>query len=76
MGQINFYVPANIEEKIKTSAKKKRQSVSEFVAEVIKREMGLRSGWPEGYFQEVIGSWEGDFPELVNLPTEERDWPE
>lgn len=33
-------------------------SVSQFVAETTQRE--THSGWPEGYFERVVGKWRGE----------------
>ncbi len=57
MAQLHFYVPDDIAARIRRRAKSRRLSVSRFLAEIVKRELG--DDWPEGYFEEVIGGWEG-----------------
>jgi hypothetical protein len=34
--------------------------VSRYLAELVQREVG--GGWPEGYFEAVVGRWQGDAP--------------
>ena len=76
MGQLNFYVPLNIEESIRKAAKECDQPVSAYLADLVKGHLSLKSQWPSGYFEKVIGGWEGEFPDIDDLPAVERDWPE
>lgn len=68
MPQLHLYVPEDVAAKVREKAKARKLTVSRYLAEVIKREVG--EGWPEGYFDRVCGNWEGEFPELT------RDEPE
>lgn len=70
MPQLHLYVPEEVAEKLKQKAKAKNLSLSKYLAEVVQRE--TRTGWPEGYFEEVAGGWIGDFEEPEELPLEER----
>lgn len=76
MGQLNFYVSASIEEIIKKAAKSSSQPVSAYLADIVKQHLSIKSEWPSNYFEKVIGGWEGEFPEIEDLPSQERDWPE
>lgn len=76
MAQLNFYVPDDIEEKIKKEAKKNGKSVSTYVADLIKIHVSGTPGWPKGYFESVVGKWVGDLTDMEDLPAQERDWPE
>jgi hypothetical protein len=72
MPQLHFYVPDEIAKRIKEKAKARNMSVSKFVAETMQRETHL--GWPEGYFEQVVGKWQGEPLERPEqLPLEERD---
>lgn len=72
MPQLHFYVPDKIAKRIKEKAKARNMSVSKFVAETMQRETHL--GWPEGYFERVVGKWQGEPLERPKqLPLEERD---
>ena len=72
MPQLHFYVPEDVAKRIQEEAKAKQMSVSRFVAETMKRE--THAGWPEGYFERVIGKWEGEPLERPEqLPFEERE---
>ena len=72
MPQLHLYVPDAVAEKLREQAKARNMSLSRYLAEIVQSETG--TGWPEGYFDEVIGGWQGeslDRPEQPEL--EERD---
>ena len=58
MVQLQLYVPENVAVRIRENAKKKGLSVSRYLAEIVRKE--LEDGWPEGFFEEVVGGWKGD----------------
>jgi hypothetical protein len=58
MPQLHCYVPEIIATKVQQQAQAAGVSVSHYLAELIKREIGI--GWPEGYFEDVIGGWQGE----------------
>jgi hypothetical protein len=55
MPQLHFYVPDKLAEKIKAKAEQEGKSVSSFLAELVKSKVS--PGWPEGYWEEVVGAW-------------------
>jgi len=57
MAQMHFYIPDVFAEEIKRRAKDARLPVSRYLGDLVKREIG--SGWPENYFERVIGGWQG-----------------
>jgi hypothetical protein len=57
MPQIHFYVPRDLASKINDKATESGMSTSRYVAEIVKRD--LASDWPEGFFDEVAGGWQG-----------------
>jgi hypothetical protein len=71
MPQLHFYVPDEIAQQLRAKAKAKNMSVSKYVAGIVEREVG--QGWPADYFHEVVGGWVGDFPDIEDLPLEERE---
>jgi post-segregation antitoxin (ccd killing protein) len=71
MPQLHFYVPDEVAQLIQERAKAKNLSVSRFIAETMQRE--IHAGWPEGYFEKVVGEWQGEFKEPEDLPLEARD---
>lgn len=72
MAQLHFYVPDDVAKRIQEKAKARNLSVSKFIAETMKRE--TFSAWPKGYFERVIGKWEGEPLERPEqLPYEERE---
>ena len=72
MPQLHLYVPDDVAERVKQRAEARGLSVSGFLGELVKRELG--AGWPDGYFDQVVGGWDGEAlerPEQGEL--EERD---
>jgi len=56
--QLHFYVPDEIGERIKACAKARGLPVSRYLADLAQRE--VVQGWPEGFFDRVIGAWHGE----------------
>ena len=69
MPQLHFYVPKDLAERIQKEAQSAQQSVSSYLAELVKREMAPT--WPEGFFDDVVGGWHGE--ELQRLPQGEYE---
>lgn len=71
MPQLHLYVPEELASEIARRAQALGMSVSRFLAEVVGRDIG--SGWPEGYFEDVIGGWRGEpLERAAQLDYEER----
>lgn len=58
MPQLHLYIPDDLAERIQNEAQAANVSVSRYLAELVRREMTPE--WPEGYFEEVIGGWQGE----------------
>jgi hypothetical protein len=58
MPQLHFYIPDEMARAIKEKARATGLPVSRYVAAVVRREIG--DGWPRGFFDEVIGGWQGE----------------
>ena len=58
MPQINLYVPHDVALELRKRAKAQGLSLSRYLAHLAKREVG--SGWPPGYFEAVLGGWQGE----------------
>jgi hypothetical protein len=69
MPQLHFYVPKEVAERIQKEAQSAHQSVSSYLAELVKREMAPT--WPEGFFEDVVGGWHGE--ELQRQPPGEYE---
>jgi|GEM_PF-1095997 len=70
MGQLNVYVPDDLEEKIKEEAKREGRSVSAFVLEAVKNRIE-----PDQWSAEFLTMMESsptDFPEVIDLPLQKR----
>jgi hypothetical protein len=59
MPQLHFYVPDPVAKKIKERAATYGVSTSKYLAELVQRDLAI-SDWPEGFFDKVVGSWQGD----------------
>ena len=71
MPQLHFYVPNDVAEQIKRRATQANQTVSRYVAELVKRD--AIQGWPEGYFESFSGSPpDPTFKHEPSGPPEER----
>jgi hypothetical protein len=57
MAQLHFYVPAEMAKQLRARARALGLSVSRYLATVVRRELG--DGWPEDFFDKVIGRWQG-----------------
>ena len=51
MAQLHFYVPDDLAEQIKARAAQAKMPISRYVAELVKRDVGL--GWPKDYFKRI-----------------------
>jgi hypothetical protein len=58
MPQLHLYLPENIASEVRRRAEAQGQSVSKYLAALVRRDVGL--GWPEGFFDEVVGGWKGE----------------
>ncbi|WP_287127923.1 hypothetical protein [Candidatus Cyanaurora vandensis] len=58
MAQVCFYLPDEEQQRLLQRATAQGLSLSKYMAQLVRREM--KTGWPEGYFQHVLGSWQGD----------------
>ena len=58
MPQLHFYVPEQVAERVRLEANAAGLTISQYLAELVKRE--LHPGWPEGFFEEVVGGWQGE----------------
>ena len=57
MAQLHFYVAQEIEDELRRRARLEGLSLSRYLAELVQRQ--IASGWPDGYFEEVAGGWNG-----------------
>ncbi len=57
MPQLHAYVPARLADRLRARARARGVPVSRHLADLIQRDVG--SGWPEGFFAEVVGRWRG-----------------
>jgi hypothetical protein len=58
MAQLHCYVPENIAQRAQRRAAQSGLSLSRYLAELVKRDIGADASWPEGYFDN-FGKWEG-----------------
>ena len=71
MTQLSCEVPEPLARRVEEKACEVHLSVSEYLVKLLEREVG--DGWPEGYFENVIGSWQGDLERPEQLDNEQRE---
>ncbi|OFZ68755.1 MAG: hypothetical protein A2Z01_07285 [Betaproteobacteria bacterium RBG_16_58_11] len=59
MAQLHFYVPDEVEAQIRNKASQAQLPLSRYLANLVKQEAGQPSQWPQGYFEQVFGQWQG-----------------
>ena len=60
MSQLHFYVPDAVEKKLRARAKQANQTLSRYLAELVKQQASEPGEWPEDYFETVFGQWQGE----------------
>ena len=58
MPQLHLYVPEGLAAEVARRASARGLSVSRYLAELIQRQ--VQTAWPKGYFEEVVGAWQGE----------------
>ena len=58
MTQLHCYVPEEIARQIQRRAERYGLSLSRYLAELVKRDAGAGTDWPEGYF-DLFGKCQG-----------------
>ena len=72
MPQLHLYVPDTTAELLKRRAEERGLTLSKYLAEVAGREVANES-WPEGFFENVLGAWEGELQRPPQGYYEERE---
>lgn len=60
MSQLHFYVPDEVEKKLRARAKQANLTLSRYLAELVKHQAHQPDEWPDGYFETVFGQWQGE----------------
>jgi hypothetical protein len=72
MPQLHCYVPEEIAQQAQCRATQSGLSLSRYLAELVKKDTGANTAWPEGYF-DIFGKWEGaPLARPATAPLEER----
>ncbi len=71
MAQVTLYFPDELEKQLRRAAKRAKKSLSAYVVDLTKERIAP-ARWPKALL-DTYGSWEGPFPEVAELPFEERD---
>lgn len=69
MPQLNLYVNDELAERIRRAADEADLSVSRYLAELVRG--AVETEWPEGFFEEVVGGWQGEPLERASQGTVE-----
>jgi hypothetical protein len=73
MAQLHFYVPDEVEKEIRRKAAEAKLPLSRYLAELVKREAHISQSWPEGYFEDVFGTWAGELKRPPQGHLEDRE---
>ena len=72
MPQLHLYVSKEIAAEVKRRADRQGISASRYLADMVRREVA--DEWPDGFFEQVIGGWQGaPLRRPEQLPLERRD---
>lgn len=71
MPQVHLYLSEQKVEVLKRRARAKGMSLSKYLAELVTHD--IADAWPEGYFTEVLGSWEGNLERPAQGSFETRE---
>ena len=66
---LHLYVPEDVAQLLGERARREGVSLSCFLAGLAKRE--VESRWPDRYFDEVIGKWEGELARPSQLASQQ-----
>ena len=58
MTRLTLELPEEVAAEVKRRAEGHGVSLSRFVTDLVQRE--VRRGWPERFFEEVVGGWKGE----------------
>lgn len=72
MPQLHLYVPDTTAELLKRRAEERGLTLSKYLAEVVRKEADAEE-WPEGFFEDVLGAWEGELQRPPQGLYEERE---
>ena len=68
MAQLDKYDSDELAARLKAEAQQATLPLSRYVESQLTRREG--DAWPEGYFEKACGFWQGEFPEIEDLPAE------
>lgn len=72
MPQLNIYVPQAMARALRQRARREKRSLSALVVGLLD-ERTAQTGWPEGFFESIVGQWHGSMPRITRRAAEERD---
>ena len=72
MAQLNIYVPEEMANALKRRARRERRSLSALVVALLDDRASTEQ-WPKGFFETVLGHWQGPLGRIERRPAEERD---
>ncbi|CAN5331979.1 hypothetical protein BH24PSE2_BH24PSE2_20780 [soil metagenome] len=60
MSQLHFYVPDEEEKLLRDRARQAGLPLSRYLAALVRQKAARPDQWPENYFEQVFGQWEGE----------------
>lgn len=71
MAQLHLYVPDAVAEELRQRAEAEGISTSKYLARMVSRQ--VTQGWPERWFERVVGRWAGELERAPTPLTERRE---
>lgn len=60
MAQLHFYLPDDEEKVLRRRAREAGMPLSRYLASLVRDRAQEPKGWPDDYFDQVFGQWEGE----------------
>lgn len=60
MSQLHFYLPDDEEKVLRRRAREAGMPLSRYLASLVRDRAREPEQWPDGYFEEVFGRWDGE----------------
>jgi hypothetical protein len=71
MPQLHLYVPQQVANELRRRAEAEGVSTSKYLAALVERQVARE--WPEGWFERVVGRWQGDLERPLAGEAEARE---
>ena len=73
MAHVNIYLDDELLQKVRTAAEVEHTSLSSFIRSRLEESLAKKAEWPDGYFENVVGSLSDEELERPPQPDFEAD---